>query len=326
MKRERTAKGPRVPMSKDKDLLTYLLILRYGSAKGSMRRPPILNFKSIATIVHLPVQTVRRLLSVAKEWVSSDKDLRLKTRTKLEDHHKEYLLHPETLRAWAHLSLKQRAVMFHRQFPEIRISASLLHRTYRANGVRFKYIQKVKKEIDYTTEYYLGLFKKMHLLIKLAKLYEFKIVFIDEAVFTFNTFNTKAWAGPYKSIKVNEQNLRVRTQAIIAAISEEVGLEHVMIRPRAINGEHFIEFLEQLREKSGDQYIVLFMDNLQVHKTKEVKAAYERLKYSAVFNLPYSPDFNGIESYFSLVKGHYKKLLLQIMMKGETFDVVSLIK
>ena len=45
-----------------------------------------------------------------------------------------------------------------------------------------------------------------------------------------------------------------------------------------------------------------------------------------MFNLPYSPDFNGIESYFSLVKGNYKKLLLQVMMKGEPFDVVSLIK
>ena len=141
MKRERTAKGPRVPMTQDKNLLKYLLILRYGSARGSMRRPPILNFTSIAKVVDLPVETVRRLLNVAKNWVSSDKDLLPKRRLKLEEHHKEYLLHPETLRAWAHLSIKQRAVMFHRQFPELRISATLLHRTYRANGVKFKYIQ-----------------------------------------------------------------------------------------------------------------------------------------------------------------------------------------
>ena len=81
-----------------------------------------------------------------------------------------------------------------------------------------------------------------------------------------------------------------------------------------------------MRKKNDDHTIMLFLDNLQVHKTEEVKAAYERLNFSPVFNMPYSPDFNGIESYFSLVKGHYKKLLLQIMMKGETFDVVSLIK
>jgi transposase len=68
------------------------------------------------------------------------------------------------------------------------------------------------------------------------------------------------------------------------------------------------------------------MDNLQVHKTNEVKAAYERLNIIPVFNIPYSPDFNGIESYFSMVKGNYKKLLLQLMMKEQTFNVVELIK
>jgi transposase len=39
-----------------------------------------------------------------------------------------------------------------------------------------------------------------------------------------------------------------------------------------------------------------------VHKTAEVRAAFERLNITAIFNIPYSPDFNGIESYFSLVK------------------------
>ena len=114
MLRARAAKGPRVPMSKDRDLLTYLLVLRFGSAKGSMRRAPILNLTSIATLVRLPVETVRRLLGVAINWVSSDKDLGPRVRSKLEEHHRDFLLHLETLRAWAHLSLKQRAVMFHR--------------------------------------------------------------------------------------------------------------------------------------------------------------------------------------------------------------------
>ena len=206
-------------MTRDKDLLTYLLLLRFGGVKESARAAPVLNLTSIATLIHLPVETVRRLLSVAIYWISSEKDLGSKPKSKLQARYKEYLLHPETLRAWAHLSLKQRAVMFHRQFPELKISASLLQRTYRAGGVRYKYIRKVKKQIDYTSEHYLGLFQKMLQLLRQAKLDGFKVVFLDEAVFTFNTFNTKAWAGAYDSIKVNEQNLRVRTQAIIAGVS-----------------------------------------------------------------------------------------------------------
>lgn len=52
------------------------------------------------------------------------------------------------------------------------------------------------------------------------------------------------------------------------------------------------------------------MDNLSVHKTKEVQDTYKRLKITPIYNMPYSPDFNGIESYFSLVKSEYKKLVL----------------
>ena len=40
----------------------------------------------------------------------------------------------------------------------------------------------------------------------------------------------------------------------------------------------------------------------------------------------YSPDFNGIESYFSLVKGRYKKLVLQRLLKGLEVDAAPLIR
>ena len=41
--------------------------------------------------------------------------------------------------------------------------------------------------------------------------------------------------------------------------------------------------------------------------------------------MPYSPDFNGIETYFSLLKGEYKKLLLERLIKGVKVDSQSLI-
>jgi hypothetical protein len=40
--------------------------------------------------------------------------------------------------------------MFHRAFPEIKVSASTIERTYRANKVRFKFIRSSKKVIDYS--------------------------------------------------------------------------------------------------------------------------------------------------------------------------------
>jgi hypothetical protein len=70
----------------------------------------------------------------------------------------------------------------------------------------------------------------------------------------------------------------------------------------------------------------MFLDNLSVHKTNEVIEVYKRLGITTVFNVPYSPQFNGIESYFSLVKGVYKKLLMKEMLKGNRVTTGPLIK
>ena len=53
----------------------------------------------------------------------------------------------ETLRRTAHLSLAQRAVLFHRQFPERHVSPSTISKLYKQNKIRRKAIrfQKVPK-------------------------------------------------------------------------------------------------------------------------------------------------------------------------------------
>ena len=53
-----------------------------------------------------------------------------------------------------------------------------------------------------------------------------------------------------------------------------------------------------------------------MHKTEEVLETCKRLKARPIFNVPYSPDFNGIETYFPLLKGEYKKLILERIIKG----------
>ena len=84
--------------------------------------------------------------------------------------------------------------MFHRQFPETKLSATSIARVYKEGGVRFKFIKRVKKEIGNSNPYYLGLFNAMYAGVMEAKLKGNKIIYIDEAVFTFNTFTTKAWS------------------------------------------------------------------------------------------------------------------------------------
>ena len=83
--------------------------------------------------------------------------------------------------------------------------------------------------------------------------------------------------------------------------------------------------MEILSSKFHGQDFAIFMDNLQVHKTKDVIETCKRLKARPIFNVPYSPDFNGIETYFSLLKGEYKKLILERLIKCVKVDSQSLI-
>ena len=68
------------------------------------------------------------------------------------------------------------------------------------------------------------------------------------------------------------------------------------------------------------------MDNLSVHKTKDAKHVFEKLNTTEIFNVPYCPQFNGIESYFSQLKATYKKLLLKCVINDAPSDTIGLIK
>ena len=125
------------------------------------------------------------------------------------------------------------------------------------------------------------------------------MIYLDETVFTFSTFRSKGWANRKDRIKVDDSRVKVQTLALIAAISEDGGLIDYWVHPRAINTEVFVAFVQHLSEKLGGGDFALFLDNLAVHNTKEVKLLFEKLNITEIFNVPYCPQFNGIESYLS---------------------------
>ena len=98
------------------------------------------------------------------------------------------------------------------------------------------------------------------------------------------------------------------------------------IIPKSIKTEQFQAFIRKLSEKLGGKPFALFLDNLSVHKTNLSKELFLELQVTPIFNIPYSPQFNGIESYFSLLKHEYKKMILEQVMKGDPVDAVTLIK
>ena len=89
----------------------------------------------------------------------------------------------------------------------------------------------------------------------------------------------------------------------------------------SVNNEKFKEFVSQLREKFPTDRICLYMDLLTVHRSYVVRSHLDQLNIPYVFNPPYSPDFNGIESVFWIMKNKLKRFRLKALVNGDKIDL-----
>jgi len=63
-------------MTEDKDLVSYLLLLRFGGVDNALSKTPILNYKSISKVARKPLQTVRRLILLGLEALSEQREIK----------------------------------------------------------------------------------------------------------------------------------------------------------------------------------------------------------------------------------------------------------
>jgi transposase len=74
------------------------------------------------------------------------------------------------------------------------------------------------------------------------------------------------------------------------------------IHPKSINKMKFKMFLENLRSKYYFDDILLIMDNLSFHKSKDVKERMDELGFMYTYTPAYSPQYNGIEEVINIGK------------------------
>ena len=154
---------------------------------------------------------------------------------------------------------------------------------------------------------------KMIAALKRAKRDGYRVIYIDETMFTRSTVPRSEYCLPNQNMTVNQAWINEPTMAVLSGISREKGQELFMLFPKSVNNEKFQEYLERLRAENGDAKIALFMDNLSCHKSPESMKAMRRLKYRWIFNVAYSPDWNPIESTFSKVKHRFRCLRGQVI-------------
>ena len=122
-----------------------------------------------------------------------------------------------------------------------------------------------------------------------------------------STIPTHAYSLKNQPIMIDYNQFHARTIAVLAAISEERGVDLVMQFKDSINKEKFKIFLDNLRAKYFFDDICIYMDNLSVHKSKDVMERLDELSIGHVFCPIYSPDLNPIENIFSMAKAYIKK-------------------
>ena len=78
----------------------------------------------------------------------------------------------------------------------------------------------------------------------------YRIVYLDETVFTRRTLVDTEWALPKQNVAVDEARIYEPTLALLSAISKEKGQEHFKIFPKSVDIPKFREWLQELREKN----------------------------------------------------------------------------
>ena len=137
---------------------------------------------------------------------------------KLFKEHTDFLLSPQTLIQWAGFTMKERVVLFHRMFPNKRISATSLHRLYKANGVTMKSVKINKSTPPPNLHNYEE--QRIRTLGKLERATEqhLPVVYLDELIFSKRTIQSKALSLRNQHIKVDQNNLYIGYLAVIAAV------------------------------------------------------------------------------------------------------------
>jgi transposase len=190
--------------------------------------------------------------------------------------------------------------------------------------VKRKVITYTKKKKGLGSEKYEASLLMMRSEVMEALASKKKIIFIDEAMFTYSTNAMLAYAPNRQNICVDEKLSSAPAIAMVAGVSVERGLETWLTKPRSIDSDAFISFIEGLVAQNQSEEIALFLDNATIHRSKKVTSFLKDSGIEAIYNVPYSPQFNPIEHVWAQVKAVFKRRKLELLLQERAIDYKKL--
>lgn len=131
---------------------------------------------------------------------------------------------------------------------------------------------------------------------------KFNIIYCDESCIQTLNNHLKIWKSPNDDFYADISSKKKFN--LIMACSME-GIVHYNINKENTTDKTFLQYMKELLDvlnKKNMKPFIIVLDNLTVHKTKELFEFYINNKVNIVFNSPYASKFNAIEFAFRDLK------------------------
>ena len=126
---------------------------------------------------------------------------------KLGPEHIWFLTSLHTLEQWSGKTMKERTVLFHRQFPDKRIAVTSLRRLYLKHKVRRKRVRHVKVMPHGLQQQYMAKCNELLAELEWVENEGRTIVFLDEINFTKLSLSRTEWSARNSNLSVDQREM-----------------------------------------------------------------------------------------------------------------------
>ena len=152
---------------------------------------------------------------------------------------------------------------------------------------------------------------------------EIEVFQIDESVFVGSDRISKAYSLPNENIELDQVNDQEKQSAkVIGALSNK-GTYLYMVMPKYFDRFDILKYIKFIERKMRGKRWAIFWDNCRTHHAIIVKEYLIDKDIACVFNLPYKPEYNGIESLWSYQKAVFRKEITKAKCNKEVLDVMN---
>ena len=182
-----------------------MLILRFKCTEPKPDTRKYFAYSRIAQALGMTYNQVQHVCRAAIKPKKMQGDDRLVR--KLGPEHLHFLTSMQTLEQWAGKTMKERTVLFHRQFTDKRIAVTSLRRLYLKHKVRRKRVRHVKVMPHGLQQQYKAKCNELLAELEWVENEGRTIVFLDEINFTKLSLSRTEWSARNSNLSVDQQEM-----------------------------------------------------------------------------------------------------------------------